>query len=120
MRIIRNNEPGSPFLFGRRRRKCKRRHKRHGFRPGGVRLSDLEPGQRAKIVRVGGRGRSRRRFMEMGLVTGETILVERVAPLGDPVEFFVKGYHLSLRRNDAQYIEVQRLADDAGGDVCPL
>ena len=114
MRIIRNNEPGSPFLFGRRRRKCQRRHRRYGVRLGGVRLSDLEPGQRATIVRVGGRGRSRRRFMEMGLVTGETILVERVAPLGDPVEFFVKGYHLSLRRDDAQHIEVQMLGEEPG------
>jgi Fe2+ transport system protein FeoA len=55
--------------------------------------------------------------MEMGLVRGETILVERVAPLGDPVEFFVKGYHLSLRRDDAQHVEVQELTDDAGGDA---
>jgi Fe2+ transport system protein FeoA len=55
--------------------------------------------------------------MEMGFVSGETVLVERVAPLGDPVEFFVKGYHVSLRRDDVQYIEVQTLEDDAGGDV---
>jgi ferrous iron transport protein A len=55
--------------------------------------------------------------MEMGLVSGETILVERVAPLGDPVEFFIKGYHLSLRRSDAQQIEVQILKDVAGGDA---
>jgi Fe2+ transport system protein FeoA len=77
-------------------------------------LSDLSPGQRAKIVKVGGHGRVRRRFMEMGLVRGETILVERVAPLGDPVEFFVKGYHLSLRRDDARYIQVRLLADESG------
>jgi Fe2+ transport system protein FeoA len=55
--------------------------------------------------------------MEMGLVSGETILVERVAPLGDPVEFLVKGYHLSLRRDDAQYIEVQTLDTNAGGEA---
>jgi ferrous iron transport protein A len=55
--------------------------------------------------------------MEMGLVSGETILVERVAPLGDPVEFFIKGYHLSLRRTDAQHIEVQMLKDVTGGDA---
>lgn len=75
-------------------------------------LSDLEPGERARIIRVGGRGRSRRRFMEMGLVSGETVVVERIAPLGDPVEFFVKGYHVSLRRDDAQHIEVQMLESD--------
>jgi Fe2+ transport system protein FeoA len=55
--------------------------------------------------------------MEMGLVSGETILVERVAPLGDPVEFFVKGYHLSLRRNDAQNVQVHLLADEPGDDA---
>jgi ferrous iron transport protein A len=53
--------------------------------------------------------------MEMGLVKGETILVERVAPLGDPVEFLVKGYHVSLRREDARNIEVQMLGGDDGG-----
>ena len=55
--------------------------------------------------------------MEMGLVRGETVLVERVAPLGDPVEFLVKGYHLSLRRSDAWHIEVQELMDVPGGDA---
>ena len=94
-----------------------RQYHSHCVRRNGTQLSELAPGQRAKIVRVGGRGRARRRFMEMGLVRGETILVERVAPLGDPVEFFVKGYHLSLRRNDAQHIQVRLLADEPGDDV---
>ena len=100
---------------GRKRRRC--RHRFHNMKHGRVHLSDLVPGQRARILRVGGRGRARRRLMEMGLVSGETVLVERVAPLGDPVEFFVKGYHVSLRRDDVQHIEVQTLEDDAGGDV---
>ena len=99
----------------RKRRRC--RHNFHSATRGRLPLSDLAPGQRARILRVGGHGRSRRRFMEMGLVSGETVLVERVAPLGDPVEFFVKGYHVSLRRDDAQHIEVQMLEDDSGGDV---
>jgi ferrous iron transport protein A len=55
--------------------------------------------------------------MEMGLVRGETILVERLAPLGDPIEFFVKGYHVSLRREDAQHILVEVLDDDQGGEA---
>ena len=55
--------------------------------------------------------------MEMGLVSGETVLVERVAPLGDPVEFFVKGYHLSLRRHDARHIQVHLLEDEPGADA---
>ena len=50
--------------------------------------------------------------MEMGLVSGETVVVERVAPLGDPIEFFVKGYHVSLRRDDARNIEVQVLESE--------
>lgn len=98
-----------------RKRRCRQRFRGSG--KAGTCLSDLLPGERAKILRVGGRGRARRRFMEMGLVRGETILVERVAPLGDPVEFLVKGYHLALRRDDAQHIEVQMLDDDRGGDA---
>jgi Fe2+ transport system protein FeoA len=70
-------------------------------------LSTLVPGQTATIVRVGGQALVRRRLLEMGLVRGETIAVERVAPLGDPVEFTIKGYHLSLRRHDAANIQVQ-------------
>ncbi|MBI1881405.1 MAG: ferrous iron transport protein A [Chloroflexi bacterium] len=72
-----------------------------------VPLSTLVPGQQGAIVRVGGHPYLRRRLLEMGLVRGETISVERVAPLGDPIEFMVKGYHLSLRRSDAANIEVQ-------------
>jgi len=99
----------------RRQRKCTQWLRTDGF--DGARLSDLEPGQRARIIRVGGHGRVRRRFMEMGLVSGETVLVERVAPLGDPVEFFVKGYHVSLRRHDTQYIQVQMLDERPGDDA---
>lgn len=71
-----------------------------------VPLSQLKPGQRATVVRVGGNRQVRRRYLEMGFVRGETILVQRVAPLGDPVEYVVKGYHLSLRRADADQILV--------------
>jgi ferrous iron transport protein A len=70
-------------------------------------LSQLRPGQRATILRVGGKGQMRRRFMEMGFIRGENVRVERVAPLGDPVEYVVKGYHLSLRRADAEGILVE-------------
>jgi ferrous iron transport protein A len=75
--------------------------------PPAISLNQLNPGQTAIIVRVGGRAPARRRLLEMGLVRGETIVVNRVAPLGDPVEFTVKGYHLSLRRHDAANIEVE-------------
>lgn len=70
-------------------------------------LNTLTPGQSGIIVRVGGQAAARRRLLELGLVRGETIVVERVAPLGDPVEFTIKGYHLSLRQRDAANVEVQ-------------
>ena len=66
----------------------------------------LRPGQRAQIMKINGIRALRRRFIEMGIVKGETILIERHAPLGDPIEYFVKGYHLALRKEEAAQIEV--------------
>ncbi len=66
----------------------------------------LQPGQQATIIRINGESALRRRFAEMGLIRGETILIERNAPLGDPVEYFIKGYHLALRKEEAAQIEV--------------
>ena len=66
----------------------------------------LQPGQRATITRINGASALRRRFIEMGIIRGETILIERHAPLGDPIEYFVKGYHLALRKEEAAQIEV--------------
>ena len=74
--------------------------------PDSIQLHLLQPGQRATILRINGAGSLRRRFIEMGIVKGETILIERNAPLGDPVEYFIKGYHLALRREEAAQIEV--------------
>lgn len=74
-------------------------------------LDRLTPGQTATITRVHGPTAMRRRLLEMGLVRGETIAVERYAPLGDPVQYFVKGYFLSLRRRDAAQIEVDVRAE---------
>jgi len=71
------------------------------------RLSDLKPRQRGTVVKVGGGGPVRRRMMDMGLVTGAEVEVVRVAPLGDPIEFTVKGYNLSLRKSEAKQIEVE-------------
>lgn len=77
------------------------------MKEGRVQLDQLNLGQRATILRVGGNGPVRRRFMEMGFVRGEQVTVERVAPLGDPIEYLVKGSHLSLRRADAAQILVE-------------
>ena len=71
-----------------------------------VQLHLLQPGQRATITKINGAGALRRRFIEMGIVKCETILIERHAPLGDPVEYFIKGYHLALRKEEAANIEV--------------
>jgi DtxR family Mn-dependent transcriptional regulator len=70
-------------------------------------LHKLKAGQRGIVVRVGGRGPARRRMMDMGLVPGSEVEVVRVAPLGDPIEFTVKGYSLSLRKSEAQNITVE-------------
>jgi Fe2+ transport system protein FeoA len=74
--------------------------------PETIQLHLLQPGQRAVITRIGGASALRRRFIEMGIVKGETILMERHAPLGDPMEYFIKGYHLALRKEEAAHIEV--------------
>ncbi len=70
-------------------------------------LNQLEPGERATIVKVGGEGPVRRRILDMGVVSGADIEVVRVAPLGDPVEFRIKGYNLSLRKSEAQNVQVE-------------
>ena len=74
--------------------------------PDSIQLHLLQPGQRATITRINGASALRRRFIEMGIVKGETILIERHAPLGDPVEYFIKGYYLALRKEEAAQIDV--------------
>ena len=78
-----------------------------------VPLSALRVGQRGIVVGVGGRGPARQRMMDMGLVRGAEVRVVRVAPLGDPIEFTVRGYSLSLRKREAQEIAV-RPAEEGG------
>lgn len=70
-------------------------------------LGQLAVGQRATVVRVGGEKAARRRLLDMGLVTGETVTIARVAPMGDPIDVVVKGYHLSLRKHEAHQILVE-------------
>ncbi len=73
-------------------------------------LDQLGRGQTGRILRVAGRPAARRRLLELGVVRGETILLQRAAPLGDPLEFVIKGYHLSLRKREAATITVEALA----------
>ena len=70
-------------------------------------LDQLSPGQQARVARVTGTGALRRRLMDMGLVPGVEIELLRAAPMGDPLEYKVRGYHLSLRKAEAQQIEVK-------------
>ena len=72
-------------------------------------LKDIKVGKRAKEIRVNGEGGIRRRIMDMGITKGVEIYVRKVAPLGDPMELFVRGYELSLRKADADLIEVEEV-----------
>ena len=70
-------------------------------------LREVPVGGRAKVVRIHGEGAVRRRIMDMGITKGVEISVRKVAPLGDPIEITVRGYELSLRKADAEMIEVE-------------
>ena len=70
-------------------------------------LKEVRIGQSAIIKKLHGEGAVRRRIMDMGLTKGTEVYVRKVAPLGDPLELTVRGYELSLRKEDAQWIEVE-------------
>ena len=70
-------------------------------------LKNVKVGRRVRVVKVRGEGAVKRRIMDMGLTKGVEIYVRKVAPLGDPVEINVRGYELSLRKADAEMIEVE-------------
>ena len=70
-------------------------------------LKDVKVGETVTIKKVTGTEPVKRRIMDMGLTKGQSVYVKKVAPLGDPVEITVRGYELSLRKADAQMIEVE-------------
>lgn len=70
-------------------------------------LRDAKIGETVKVVKLHGEGAIKRRIMDMGITKGVQVYVRKVAPLGDPVEVNVRGYELSIRKNDAEMIEVQ-------------
>ncbi|MBQ1410085.1 MAG: ferrous iron transport protein A [Oscillospiraceae bacterium] len=70
-------------------------------------LRDVKIGETVTVVRLHGEGAVKRRIMDMGITKGVEIYVRKVAPLGDPVELTVRGYELSLRKADAEMIEVR-------------
>ena len=70
-------------------------------------LREVAVGGTARVVKIHGEGAVRRRIMDMGITKGVEIFVRKVAPLGDPIEINVRGYELSLRKADAESIEVE-------------
>lgn len=70
-------------------------------------LAMLKPGEKGKIIRMGAIGPLKRRLMDMGVLVGEEVKVEKIAPLGDPIEVTIKNYNLSLRKKEAEGIAVE-------------
>lgn len=70
-------------------------------------LRDLKVGDTSKVISIHGEGKVKRRIMDMGITKGTEIYVKKVAPLGDPVEVTVRGYELSLRKDDADILEME-------------
>ena len=70
-------------------------------------LRDVKVGETVKVVKLHGEGAVKRRIMDMGLTKGTEVFVRKAAPLGDPVELTVRGYELSLRKADAEMVEVE-------------
>ena len=72
-------------------------------------LSELREGERGVIARVNGKGRFRKRLQEMGFIKGAEVFVEKYAPLRDPIELVLKGYHVSLRVEEAAQIMMEKV-----------
>jgi ferrous iron transport protein A len=70
-------------------------------------LDQLIAGQPATVRRIGGSGPVRRRLVDMGITNGAAIEMVRIAPMGDPIEYLVRGYHLSLRKSEAALVEIE-------------
>ena len=70
-------------------------------------LKDVNIGATAKVVKLHGEGAIKRRIMDMGITKGTAVTLRKVAPLGDPMELRVRGYELSIRKSDAELIEVE-------------
>ena len=73
-------------------------------------LRDVPIGQTATVAKLHGEGALKRRIMDMGITKGVEVYVRKVAPLGDPMEIKLKGFHLSLRKNEAELIQVETVA----------
>lgn len=72
-----------------------------------MKLKELKPGEQGIVISIGDRGPLRRRIMDMGVTPGVLIKVIKVAPLGDPIEINIRGYELSLRKDEANQIQIE-------------
>lgn len=70
-------------------------------------LDELQSGDQAIVRKINGKGLIRRRLMDMGLIKGSNIEMLKAAPMGDPVEYLIRGYHLSLRKSEAEMVEIE-------------
>ena len=70
-------------------------------------LKDINCGEKENVTRINAKGPLKRRIMDMGITKGTELTVKKIAPLGDPLEITVRGYELSLRKSDAEMIEVE-------------
>ncbi|MDY6306106.1 MAG: FeoA family protein [Oribacterium sp.] len=70
-------------------------------------LRDVNPGEDCVVTKITGQGAVKRRIMDMGITKGTPLHVRKVAPLGDPVEITVRGYELSVRKEDAAMVEIE-------------
>ncbi len=76
-------------------------------------LDRIDIGQSCKIVKVGGFGALRRRLLDMGLTPKTQVMVRKVAPMGDPIELCLRGYELTIRKDDAKNIEVVKWEEES-------
>jgi len=72
-------------------------------------LDQLKKGKHARITAVNGGGALRRRLLDLGLTPKTVVVMRKVAPLGDPLEVFLRGYELTLRKNEARYVEIEEV-----------
>lgn len=79
-----------------------------------ITLSDLKKNESGIITKITLEGLMKRRLIDMGVTTGAKVTMLRTAPLGDPIEFYILGYNLSLRKTEASKIYIQRIGDESG------
>ncbi|ERL22167.1 FeoA domain protein [Oribacterium sp. oral taxon 078 str. F0263] len=77
------------------------------MKEGNMTLREMRPGQTAVVTKLTGEGAVKRRIMDMGITKGAELYVRKVAPLGDPVEITVRGYELSVRKSDAEMVQIE-------------